>query len=150
MSFQQEYSNYLIHHGIKGMKWGVRKSVYKSLNRKQKKQLQKYQLNDLSISRNINYYKRMQNSKFSSQKAKDLYKNAEASLTLLQNKFRSKKKTELSKALNTKIKDLDNRPIMSFDNIISMMWQSPFGFNLRDEIVDARRIHKLKKEYNIK
>lgn len=27
----------LYHHGVKGMKWGVRKSVYKSMNRKQRK-----------------------------------------------------------------------------------------------------------------
>lgn len=33
----------LYHYGVKGMKWGVRKSVYKSMNRQQRKaQRQKY------------------------------------------------------------------------------------------------------------
>lgn len=35
--------NQLMHHGIKGMRWGVRKSVYKSMNKQQRKaQRQKY------------------------------------------------------------------------------------------------------------
>lgn len=31
----------LYHHGVKGMKWGVRKSDYKSMDRKQRKQTRK-------------------------------------------------------------------------------------------------------------
>ena len=53
MSFQKEYENYLVHsgiiseeelahYGVPGMKWGVRKSVYKSLNRRQRKALKSY------------------------------------------------------------------------------------------------------------
>lgn len=28
----------IMHYGVKGMKWGVRKSVYKSMNRQQRKE----------------------------------------------------------------------------------------------------------------
>lgn len=53
MSFQKEYENYLVHsgviseeelahYGVPGMKWGVRKSVYKTLNRRQRKALKAY------------------------------------------------------------------------------------------------------------
>lgn len=31
----------LYHYGVKGMKWGVRKSVYKSMNRQQRKNARK-------------------------------------------------------------------------------------------------------------
>lgn len=30
MNFKEEYSNYLMHHGVKGMKWGRRKSQAKN------------------------------------------------------------------------------------------------------------------------
>ena len=50
MKFQEKYENFLVtngliepnaikHYGVKGMKWGVRKSVYKSLTRDQRKAL---------------------------------------------------------------------------------------------------------------
>ncbi len=53
MSFQKEYEDYLVHsgviteeelahYGVPGMKWGVRKSVYKSLNRRQRRALKSY------------------------------------------------------------------------------------------------------------
>ena len=53
MSFQKDYENYLCHSGfiseeelahfgVPGMKWGVRKSTYKSLNRRQRKALKAY------------------------------------------------------------------------------------------------------------
>ena len=39
-------TNYLAHHGVKGMKWGVRKSEYKAMNRQQrKKQRMTYNIN---------------------------------------------------------------------------------------------------------
>ena len=51
--FQEKYESYLrhanaskedelAHFGVPGMKWGVRKSVYKSLNRRQRKALKAY------------------------------------------------------------------------------------------------------------
>lgn len=41
--FTYEDNNYLAHYGVPGMKWGVKKSVYKSMTRAQKKeQRQKY------------------------------------------------------------------------------------------------------------
>lgn len=33
-----EYNNELYHYGVQGMKWGVRKSAYKSMNRQQRKE----------------------------------------------------------------------------------------------------------------
>lgn len=39
MSFQKEYEDYLMHYGVRGMKWGVRKKTYKSLNKAQRKVL---------------------------------------------------------------------------------------------------------------
>lgn len=42
MSFKEEYSDYLVHYGVPGMKWGVRKSVYKTLDRGQKRTLKDY------------------------------------------------------------------------------------------------------------
>lgn len=38
MSFQTEYENFLMHHGVKGMKWGVRKNRSKT-SKKRKKSL---------------------------------------------------------------------------------------------------------------
>lgn len=35
----------LYHHGVKGMKWGVRKDKYKSMTRKQRRQLQRQYFN---------------------------------------------------------------------------------------------------------
>lgn len=41
------YDDYLIHHGVKGMKWGVRKSEYKSADRTTRKQIRdKYKNSD--------------------------------------------------------------------------------------------------------
>lgn len=41
------YNNYLIHHGVKGMKWGVRKSEYKSADRATRKSIrEKYKKTD--------------------------------------------------------------------------------------------------------
>lgn len=37
--FQERYEDYLMHYGIKGMKWGVRKKTYKSLNKYQRRVL---------------------------------------------------------------------------------------------------------------
>lgn len=40
MYYAVSYNNcesYLAHHGVKGMRWGVRKAVYKSMTRQQKK-----------------------------------------------------------------------------------------------------------------
>ena len=53
MSFQKEYENYLahsshmdsselLHYGVPGMKWGVRKSTYSKLNKYQKRALRSY------------------------------------------------------------------------------------------------------------
>lgn len=36
-----EMNNELYHYGVKGMKWGVRKSVYKSMNRQQRRETRK-------------------------------------------------------------------------------------------------------------
>ncbi len=33
MSFQKDYENYLMHYGVKGMRWGIRKDRYKSMSR---------------------------------------------------------------------------------------------------------------------
>lgn len=37
--FQERYEDFLMHYGIKGMKWGVRKETYKSLNKYQRRVL---------------------------------------------------------------------------------------------------------------
>ena len=39
---QKEYESYLSHHGVKGMKWGVRKEQYETLNKNQKRALKAY------------------------------------------------------------------------------------------------------------
>ena len=39
---QKEYESYLAHHGVKGMKWGVRKEQYKTLNKSQRRALKAY------------------------------------------------------------------------------------------------------------
>ena len=42
MIFMNAYTEYyLAHHGVKGMKWGVRKSEYKTMNRNQRKETRK-------------------------------------------------------------------------------------------------------------
>lgn len=39
MSFQNEYEDFLAHYGVKGMKWGVHKSVYKNMTKSERKAL---------------------------------------------------------------------------------------------------------------
>ena len=39
MSITERYNNEIYHYGVKGMKWGVRKSEYKSMSKRQKKQV---------------------------------------------------------------------------------------------------------------
>lgn len=41
MEYRIVRSDELCHYGVKGMKWGVRKSVYKSMNRQQRKETRK-------------------------------------------------------------------------------------------------------------
>lgn len=45
MNFQREYEAYLEHYGVKGMRWGVKKEKYKTLNRSQQKMLKTHAFN---------------------------------------------------------------------------------------------------------
>lgn len=57
MNFQEEYSDYLEHHGVKGMRWGVRKNKYKN-NIKKRKNIKSTddisKLSDEELSRRVN------------------------------------------------------------------------------------------------
>lgn len=52
MRFKEEYSDYLEHHGVKGMKWGVRKEQYKALNSSQRRALKALGEGSVAYNRN--------------------------------------------------------------------------------------------------
>lgn len=53
MKYKQEYEEYLEHHGVKGMRWGIRKDKNKSGSRIKKK-LDPSKLSDEELSRSVN------------------------------------------------------------------------------------------------
>lgn len=90
MKFQEQYSNYIEHYGTRGMRWGVRKEQYKSLNRQQKKSLKAY-------------------GSYRSIASKILQKKAKGKATISDIEFLKKDKkikAKLEKALNIKIDDV--------------------------------------------
>lgn len=51
----EQYNKELYHYGVKGMKWGVRKSEYKSMSKPQKKQArEEYRADKKWIKKNVN------------------------------------------------------------------------------------------------
>lgn len=103
MSFQKEYENYLVHsgiiseeelahYGVPGMKWGVRKSTYKKLNRNQKRALKAYAQ---AGALNAGTY-----TKFSKLKG-----TPKASRSKSRLKLQAKVKARLEKAIGEKIND---------------------------------------------
>lgn len=55
MSLIEQYDKELYHYGVKGMKWGVRKSEYKSMTKEQKKQARNdYKADKKWIKKNVN------------------------------------------------------------------------------------------------
>ena len=83
MSFQKEYEDYLAHFGVPRMKWGVRKSVYKSMNRNQKRALRAYAT---SVGRHTSVFASRDSAKVKARKKAD-----------------DRQKARLEKALGTKI-----------------------------------------------
>ena len=115
MKFQEKYEDYLVHNGfvtedelahfgVPGMKWGVRKSVYKSMNRRQRGALRSYAT---SVGRH--------NSYFASKKKASARAKADA-----------KQKARLEKALGTSINN--ESAIGSYKNHNLGNWLlNPFG-----------------------
>ena len=106
--FQEKYENYLrhanantndelAHFGVPGMKWGVRKSTYKSLNRRQRKALKAYSTTGAYAEQIRKRSKTMDRSSNQYKKASAYVKNADAY------------KSKLERVLGTKINNDSSR-----------------------------------------
>lgn len=49
----EHYNDYLYHHGVKGMKWGVRKDKYKAMSRAEKKKTKKTYKDQKKFEKNV-------------------------------------------------------------------------------------------------
>ena len=105
MSFQKDYENYLCHSGfiseeelahfgVPGMKWGVRKSTYKSLNRRQRKALKAYSTTGAYTEQMRSASKNKRLSSERRKKASAYVKNADA--------YRGKLESVLGTKINNK------------------------------------------------
>ena len=113
------YNDYLVHHGVKGMKWGVRKSEYKGMNRTQRKnqrlkyktgqQYSKYKENNRKIEDII---KSQQNRKKTSSYSIERMNNLEYTTKMYRDRSKrmikkiSKTNPKLAGALSKKYSDL--------------------------------------------
>lgn len=74
MKLQERYDNFLMHHGVKGMKWGIRKDRYKKMSQKSKK-------------RHKRFYKNATSSVYTPEMKKERVKEAHQALKRLQKDY---------------------------------------------------------------